>query len=327
MKEKNLATVPWSLNNPSSIRSAREKYAATARYLDEYRAWEERSDKDEKEPKKPKDFDNSAFRVLKGEVFARFNANAREELLGIARFAQEYQFRPVIFGCQEGWTVADELGRAGAYAVVTPRARSVKDERLVRDGGTSIENAAKLHQAGVQVAIIPANTGFDLGGETGRDLWHLPVEAGFGVRGGLSEQAALDSITLVPARILGVDDRVGTLEVGKDFDAIVTDGDLLHYETFVQFAVVAGELVYDKQDEVFFAHIRPRPDRPLTVESKAEALEEESEDEEAAKDAPEEDAAKDEDEQQPEDSEQPEEGADESGDDSGEEPEDGRRAG
>ena len=87
---------------------------------------------------------------------------------------------------------------------------------------------------------------------------HLPIEAAFAVRGGLSEQAALASITIMPARALGVDHRVGTLEIGKDCDLIVTDGDLLHYETFVQFAVVEGKVVYDKQEELYFAHIRPR---------------------------------------------------------------------
>ena len=56
----------------------------------------------------------------------------------------------VIVGCAEGWTVADELGRAGAYAVVTPRYRRDKSEELVRPGGSSIENAALLHRAGVQ---------------------------------------------------------------------------------------------------------------------------------------------------------------------------------
>jgi adenine deaminase len=100
-------------------------------------------------------------------------------------------------------------------------------------------------------------------GIAGRDILHLPIEAGFAVRGGLSERAALEAMTIVPARALGVDHRVGSLEVGKDCDLIVTDGDLLHYETFVQYAVVEGKLVYDKQEELFFAHIRPRSDAGL----------------------------------------------------------------
>ena len=236
-----------------------------------------KKDKELKEPSK-KGVDSSILEVLRGTKLAKFNANDRNDLLGIARFAQKYKFRPVIEGCREGWTVAEELGRAGAYAIVTPRTRRPKDERLVKDAGTSIENAAILHRSGVQVAIIPANTGIDLGGITGRDLLHFPVEAGFAIRGGLPEAAALEGITTVPARILGVDHRVGTLEVGKDMDAIVTDGDVLHYETFVQWAVVDGKEVYDKQDELLFHHIRPRPEPPAPEEpEEPEASEEEQE--------------------------------------------------
>jgi len=235
--------------------------------------------------------DDNVVAVLTGRKLARFKADERAELVGIARFAQRYGFRPVIEGCREGWTVAEELGRAGAYAIVTPRERRPKEERLVRAGGSSIENAATQHRHGVQVAIIPANTGFDLSGITGRDLLHFPVEAAFAVRGGLSNEAALAGITEVPARILGVDHRVGTLEGGKDLDAIVTDGDVLHYQTFVQWAVVEGELVYDKEEELLFHHIRPRPEReePEATEEAAAAAEEEPAEGEADEEAPDED--------------------------------------
>jgi imidazolonepropionase-like amidohydrolase len=108
------------------------------------------------------------------------------------------------------------------------------------------------------VAVLPQDTSISLSGLVGRDLGHLPIEAAFAVRGGLPELAALQAITLVPARLLGVEHRVGSLERGKDCDLIVTDGDLLHYETFVQYAVVEGKLVYDKEKEHYFAHIRPR---------------------------------------------------------------------
>ncbi|HVQ25273.1 MAG TPA: amidohydrolase family protein, partial [Planctomycetota bacterium] len=76
--------------------------------------------------------------------------------------------------------------------------------------------------------------------------------------------------TIVPARLLGVDHRVGTLEVGKDCDLILTDGDLLHYQTFVQYAVVAGKQVYDKSAELYFAHIRPRPAAELAPETRVD---------------------------------------------------------
>jgi len=259
--DRHLAAIPWDLRNPSGIDGTRQKFAKAAQYLRELRGWRERGDKNEKEPSK-KGIDTSAFRVLNGDAQASFRASRREELLGIARFAQEFHFRPVIEGCEEGWTVADELGRAGVTAIVTPRARLPKEEHFTRTGGSSIENAALLFKAGVQVAVRPDSTTIDFVGTAGRDLIALPVEAGFAVRGGLSNEAALQAITIVPARVLGVDHRVGSLERGKDCDAIVTDGDLLHYQTFVQYTVVDGKLVYDKEKELYFAHIRPRPKKP-----------------------------------------------------------------
>lgn len=264
MREKYLQNLSFSTDNPSNKRSLREKFERASKYMAEYREWEikKKEDKELEEPSK-KGVDAAVLSVLRGENLARFNADAREDLLDIARLAQKYSFRPVIQGCREGWTVADELGRAGAFAVVTPRTRSEKAEELVRDGGTSIENAAILHESGVQVCVIPGNRGVILMGIAGRDILHLQIEAGFAVRGGLPEDAALAAITIVPARLLGIDRRVGTLEVGKDCDLIVTDGDVLHYQTFVQYAVVEGKQVYDKQAELIYPHIRPRPEDPV----------------------------------------------------------------
>jgi len=261
-----------SYNSGSSKRSLREKLQRAREYLLAYRQWEVdvKEDKELKEPNK-KGVDSTSLAVLKGETYARFRADDRGDLLAIAHIAQEYGFRPIIDGCREGWTVADELGRAGAMAIVTPRARRDKSESLVREGGSSIENAALLAEAGVPVAIVPASKGVSLDGIVGRDIMHLPVEVGFAIRGGLSEDQALASITTVPARMMGVSHRVGTLEVGKDCDLIVTDGDLLHYQTFVQYTVVDGQLVYDKEEELFFAHIRPRPESELAPEAKLDA--------------------------------------------------------
>jgi adenine deaminase len=101
----------------------------------------------------------------------------------------------------------------------------------------------------------------------------LTIEAGFAVRGGLPAKAALEAITIVPARMMGISHRVGSLEVGKDFDLLVTDGDLLHYATYVQWAYVDGRMAYDKEKELYYAHIRPRPaaEKKLDAGETAEA--------------------------------------------------------
>ena len=278
MRDKCYASFSWG--SASSRRSLRAKLARASEYLREYKQWQADVKKDEelKEPSK-KGVDGSTLAVLRNEVYPKFRADSREDLLGIARLAHEYGFRPVIDGCREGWTVAAELGRAGAFAIVTPRTRRDKSELLVREGGSSIENAAILHAAGVQIAIKPASRGISLGGITGRDIMHLPVEVGFAIRGGLPEDAAIAAVTTVPARMMGVGHRVGSLELGKDCDMIITDGDLLHYQTFVQWAVVDGKVVYDKEAELFFAHIRPRAETEVAPLRRLDAGENEDEDE------------------------------------------------
>ncbi|MEZ6016709.1 MAG: amidohydrolase family protein [Planctomycetota bacterium] len=265
----------YSKSSPSSKAQLREKLETAAAYLRDYRQWENdvRSNKDLKEPAK-KGVDQKVLDVLQGRLLPTFNADERTDLLEIARLAQRFGFRPIIRGCREGWVVADELGRAGAMAVITPRERRTRSEDLVREGGSSIENAAILYKHGVQVSVIPQSPGISLGGIVGRDLLHYSTEAAYAIRGGLPDDAALAALTIVPARMLGVDWRVGTLEPGKDADMIVTDGDLMHYQTWVQWAIVDGKVAYDKQEEMYFAHIRPRPEAALAPEVRVDPGEE-----------------------------------------------------
>lgn len=280
----NLISFSWS--SPDARRRTRGDFAAAAQYLRDLADYEseKRSNKDAEEPSS-RGINTSALAVLRNERMARFSASERGDLLGIARLSQEFGFRPVIQGGREAWTVADELGRAGATVILVPRERRWGDPLRVAEDGSSIENAAILHAAGCQVAVQASSSSIDLGGIAGRDLIALNLEAGFAIRGGLSNDAALQAITIVPARLMGADHRIGSLEVGKDADVLITDGDLLHYETFVQYAVVAGDVAYDKQDELYYAHIRPRNDgSPLipAVEPEGEEEGDEGEPEESA---------------------------------------------
>lgn len=294
------AVVNLSWSSPAGKRNLREKFAAASAYLRDYAQWEIDVKRDDKlkEPSN-KGVDSNILGVLQNRVRAQFNSSDRSDLLGLARFAQEYNFRPILRGAIEGWTVAGELGRAGAMAILTPRDRRGRSEELVRSGGSSIENPAVLHDHGVQVAVVPSDTSVNLQGITGRDILHLTVEAAFAVRGGMSNEAALQAITLIPARMLGMGHRIGSLELGKDADMIVTDGDLLHYQTLVQYTVVEGKLVYDKQEELFYAHIRPRPEaQPEEILDPGEAAPEAVASEEGDDDgADEEDEAEGEDEE------------------------------
>jgi imidazolonepropionase-like amidohydrolase len=181
--------------------------------------------------------------------------------------AGQYDFGLVIRGAVEGWIVAPPLARAGVSAIVTPRTRRDHDEHLNRPSGSSIENARILYDHGVRLAIIPSSSGIATWGIAGRDLMHLPMEAAFAVRGGLPNEAAIAAITIDAARILGIDHRVGSFEVGKDADFAIVDGDLLHYMTMVRWTVVNGRIAYDKQQDSLLSHIRPGGDRDAPAPS------------------------------------------------------------
>ncbi len=88
-----------------------------------------------------------------------------------------------------------------------------------------------------------------LDGIAGRDLTSLPLEALYAIRGGATEKAALASLTIVPARLLGVEDRLGSIEKGKDADVLIMNGQPLDYRTYVETALVNGKVVYDRSKD------------------------------------------------------------------------------
>ncbi len=196
--------------------------------------------------------------LLEGKQVAMFNATDAHSLREIADLVGTYRFKAVIRGATEGWTLADELGRAGVSVILIPRVRQDEDVKSNRSTGSNLKNAAILHEHGVPVAIVPAEGRLNMDGGSGHDILTLALEAGAAVRGGLPEAAALEAITIQPARMLAIDDRVGSLEVGKDADIILCDGDILNYKTMVQWAIVNGKVVYDKEEEPLYGRIRSR---------------------------------------------------------------------
>jgi hypothetical protein len=159
------------------------------------------------------------------------------------------------------WVVADEIAASGSMAILAPRNRTRADPGRPDTSGSNIASAAILSAVGVPVAVTPpggrfGSAGVGTGGILGQDLNTPHVDAAFAVRGGMDNRAALRTITLDAARIMGVDNRVGSLEAGKDADVLILDGDPLHYKTFVEIALVNGKVVYEKDKEPFYRHIK-----------------------------------------------------------------------
>jgi hypothetical protein len=159
------------------------------------------------------------------------------------------------------WAMADEVAATGSMAIVEPRLKVQPDPTRPDRTGSRIASAGVLSKAGVAVAVQCPTGGFGggpvvgTGGLLGQDLHTLHIDAAFAVRGGMDEHKALRTITLDAARIAGVDARVGSIEVGKDADLLILDGDPLHYRTFVETAVVNGKVAYVKDKEPFYSHI------------------------------------------------------------------------
>jgi len=188
-------------------------------------------------------------RALRGELPVRVAVNRAQDLLWAAGIAREFNVRFIIEGAVESWTVAEELGRAKAAVILSVRVLAAPPETPDDPPGSSERVALVLARAGVPFALVPPSPTVTTGG-------------GFAVRGGLDEAAALAAITIEPARILGVEQRIGSLEKGKDADIVILDGDPLNYRTFVDLTIINGKIYFDRaRSDVF-----PRPEQPAAQE-------------------------------------------------------------
>lgn len=149
------------------------------------------------------------------------------------RLADEYEFDLVIVGGDDAWRIADVLAERNVPVIVG--AVHIPPQRRWEGYSTPSENPVRLHQAGVKVAIANLGGTFEAPHER-----NLPYQAAEAVAWGLDPEEALRMITLYPAEILGIDDRVGSLEIGKDATFIVTDGNPLDIRTQVRRAFIQG---------------------------------------------------------------------------------------
>lgn len=194
-----------------------------------------------------------------GQKSVFFRAQTYKEILQVLKFAEAFALKPVILGGGEAWKLADTLAEKNIPVVVD----SVFDLPFSGYGGTDsyerfnafYENPAKLEAAGVLFAIASTGTEF---------AKQLPVHAGFAEAHGLSHDAALKSITLNAAKILGIDNEVGSLESGKVADIIITTGDPTQTSTRTLAVFLNGKPVeLDSLHERSYTKFSNRPDPDL----------------------------------------------------------------
>ena len=165
--------------------------------------------------------------VLKGQIPLAVQANRASDLLAAVRLADEFRLRLVLVGAAEGWMVADQLAAAKVPVVVKPLTDIPSFDSL----GATLENPARLARAGVTIALATFDT---------QNSRNLRQEAGNAIAYGMDRDAALAAVTLTPARLWGVADRVGSIEAGKDADLVVWSGDPFELSTAAERVFIKG---------------------------------------------------------------------------------------
>ncbi len=168
----------------------------------------------------------------RGEKPVVIHAGGRREIREAVKFAQENGLKIVIAGGLEAWKVADLLAAEDVPVLVGPVLATPREEYDPYDA--AFANAAVLQKVGVRFAFQTDDSS---------NVRNLPYNAGMAAAFGLPKEEALKGVTIHPARIWGVDHILGSLEVGKAADLIVTDGDPLEIRTQVRNLFLAGKPV------------------------------------------------------------------------------------
>lgn len=190
--------------------------------------------KDKTLPYRPFDIKLDALvPYVRGEKPIFFTAERDRDIRGVVKFVTDTRVKGIIIGGQEAWKVADDLKKNNIAVIFTNIYNlPVRDD----DAYDFLFTApAKLQAAGVKFAISTGNDGSEV-----RDL---PYHAGLAGAFGLPKEEALKSVTLYPAQILGIYDRLGSIETGKVANIVVTDGDILEPRTNVKYLFINGRLL------------------------------------------------------------------------------------
>jgi imidazolonepropionase-like amidohydrolase len=170
--------------------------------------------------------------LLDGKLPAFIECYRADDIMTALRLVDEFKFKAVLIGCAEGFRVAGEIAKRGVPVIVGPMGIG---PRRVETMDVTIANAAVLAKAGVKVVLEAEEDALGIGA-----LEELPLAAALAVKGGMDRDAALRAITLTAAEVLGVADKIGSLEAGKDADVVVFDGDPLDYKTRVKTVLLKG---------------------------------------------------------------------------------------
>ncbi len=210
--------------------------------LYEAKQYKEDLDEAKEDPDKKPDFDlklEALLPVMRKEIPLKAHAHRADDIFTALRIAKEFDLDITLDHCTEGHLIAEELKEADKPCLIGPTFGSRVKYELKNK---SFETPKILFDAGIKIAIITDSNVIP--------IQHIPMCAGMAVKAGLPEEEAWKAITINPAEIAGISDRVGSLEAGKDADIAIFKGNPLldvDYETVM--TIIDGKVVY-KNDKV-----------------------------------------------------------------------------
>jgi len=176
-------------------------------------------------------------KALRGEIPVFFHASTLAQIHAVLQFVDEQKLpKVVLVGGADAWMVADELKARNIAVICDPTLEVPRHRYDSYDACFTLP--AKLAAAGVRFCIADGGTSF-----IAMNSRNLGYQASMAAAFGLDRDEALRGVTLYPAQILGLGDRLGSIEPGKNADLVVTDGDLLDVTTHVQQVFIDGEAI------------------------------------------------------------------------------------
>ncbi len=170
---------------------------------------------------------------LRGEMPIIFTAERERDIRGAVKFAEDLKLKAIIMGGAEAWKAADVLKKNDVPVIYTDIYNLPQNDDDPYD--YLYAAPSKMKEAGIRFCIST--------GDDGANVRDLPYQAGLAGAYGLAKDEALKSVTIYPAQILGLADKMGSIETGKVANIVVTDGDLLDARTNIKYLFINGRLL------------------------------------------------------------------------------------
>lgn len=218
----------------SSLGSQGKSPGTRAKQISMLRAEFLKADAASKKTDGPRDIRSEMFvKMLKREVPIMITANRAQDIASALRLAREFNLRLILDGASESYLLIKEIKEAGVPVIIHPT--------MERAGGEtenlSMETASKLKAAGILVALQSGYEGYVPKTRV------VLFEAAIAAANGMSQRDAMAAITIDAAKLLGIDKQVGSLEVGKDGDVAMYDGDPFEYTSHCTGTIINGVVV------------------------------------------------------------------------------------